>query len=62
MKISIDSFGGNKDNYYNFKQNFIKAREGLNLANLYIPQCAPGEIDKLISDGKILLHNIEFED
>jgi hypothetical protein len=66
MKISIDSFGGNKDNYYNFKDNWNKASEHRRLAGLYVSpfftDSTLGKVDNLLGDLMSIFDKIEFED
>lgn len=63
MKISIQSFGGNKDNYYNFKHAVQEARIQVRYANLYtFDGRTSKDLDNLINIAKDNLEKIEFED
>lgn len=62
MKLSIESFGGNKDNYYNFKQNFVEARNRLKTSELYLSQKYPAELINVLDRSLLVLDFVEFED
>ncbi len=66
MKISIDDFGGNKDNYYNFKLNYKAGVRGLSFSRRYVNSFFRGSnLDKLndhLWHLNGLLDEVEFED
>ena len=60
--ISIESFGGNKDNYYNFKRNFLNGRESLRKCDLYLSPVVPLDVPIILGNAFGVLRDIEFED
>ena len=63
MKISIQTtFGGDKDNYFNFKIHFLQARESLRKANLYLSPSVLPEVDRIVYQSMFHLRDVEFED
>ena len=66
MNISIETFGGNKDNYYNFKENYLVARKSIGLASIYLNPSYKNTnlvgLDCLVMDLKHGFDPVEFED
>jgi hypothetical protein len=66
MKISIDSFGGNKDNYYNFEKKFNSAFRDLATSHLYVnpffENSELGKLSKLLYELREKFAIVEFED
>lgn len=60
MKVSVATFGGNKNNYHNFKQNFVDARQKLRASDVYIPYASP--VRDILWEVFEKLREIEFED
>ena len=65
MKVTLEMFGNDKDNYYNFKQNYLKASESIHLSFIYIhPEYRNTNLVELNEYVNNLRHNftLEFED
>lgn len=62
IHCSLEKFGGNKDNYYNFKRYVVTARSNLMLSELYLNQSLYDEWGIDITDAMYQLDRFEFED
>jgi hypothetical protein len=62
MKLYIHSFGGNRDNYYNFQRNYEDALRSLRIASRYVDQKDSPTVSIFVEKANDLLDIVEFED
>jgi len=67
ITLSKTNFGGNDDNYYNFKQSYLAAQRALSISQHYI--CPEAKktvglkpVEKNLNELKEKMYEIEFED
>ena len=66
MLITKQMFGGDLDNYHNFKDNCLKASKAIHLASLYVLPTQKNtnlvELDNFVSNLDHRFDPVEFED